>query len=149
MSVDIYAMGDLYPQSPPYPASPLGSSWFLRGWNASATVTFDVGNGLAPIVMSNDFFSSQTFMVDLAIDMTQVGTFYPTIRAFGYLENRYRDGDATGFFSERSPFDVTWTMSSITIAPVPSPIVGAGIPGLLMAIAGFIGWRHSRRAITT
>jgi hypothetical protein len=30
--------------------------------------------------------------------------------------------------------------------PAPSPVVGAGLPGLLMAIAGFIGWRRSRRA---
>jgi len=33
------------------------------------------------------------------------------------------------------------------VAPVPGPIVGAGLPALLMAIAGFIGWRRSRRAI--
>lgn len=34
-----------------------------------------------------------------------------------------------------------------TIAPVPGPVIGAGLPGLLMAVAGFIGWRRSRRAI--
>jgi hypothetical protein len=28
--------------------------------------------------------------------------------------------------------------------PVPGPILGAGLPGLLMAVAGFIGWRRSR-----
>jgi len=32
------------------------------------------------------------------------------------------------------------------VAPVPGPIVGAGLPALLMAIAGFIGWRRSRHA---
>lgn len=30
--------------------------------------------------------------------------------------------------------------------PVPVPNVGAGLPGLLMAIAGFIGWRRRLRA---
>jgi hypothetical protein len=32
------------------------------------------------------------------------------------------------------------------VLAVPGPIAGAGLPGLLMAIAGFIGWRRSRRA---
>jgi probable HAF family extracellular repeat protein len=31
------------------------------------------------------------------------------------------------------------------VSGVPGPAVGAGLPGLLMAIAGFIGWRRSRR----
>jgi len=38
-----------------------------------------------------------------------------------------------------------WT--PVDLAPVPSPIVGAGLPGLFVAVAGFIGWRRSRRAI--
>lgn len=37
-------------------------------------------------------------------------------------------------------------IEGITTSPVPSPTVGAGLPGFLMAIAGFIGWRRSRRA---
>jgi len=37
-------------------------------------------------------------------------------------------------------------VNSFSVSGVPSPIVGAGLPGLLMAIAGFIGWRRSRRA---
>lgn len=32
------------------------------------------------------------------------------------------------------------------IRTVPGPVLGAGLPGLLMAVAGFIGWRRSRRA---
>jgi hypothetical protein len=31
---------------------------------------------------------------------------------------------------------------------VPGPVAGAGLPGLAMAVAGFIGWRRSRRALT-
>jgi hypothetical protein len=31
--------------------------------------------------------------------------------------------------------------------PVPGPIIGAGLPGIVMAIAGFIGWRRIRRAV--
>lgn len=36
------------------------------------------------------------------------------------------------------------SIDNIEAASVPGPIVGAGLPGLLMAIAGFIGWRRSR-----
>jgi hypothetical protein len=43
--------------------------------------------------------------------------------------------------------DSSGTWSAVAAAPVPGPIVGAGLPGLLMAIAGFIGWRRSRRSI--
>jgi hypothetical protein len=35
---------------------------------------------------------------------------------------------------------------SLLTSPVPGPAVGAGLPGLLIAVAGFIGWRRSRRA---
>jgi hypothetical protein len=37
----------------------------------------------------------------------------------------------------------TWSL--LSVSPVPSPMVGAGLPGLLMAIAGFISWRRGRR----
>jgi hypothetical protein len=48
--------------------------------------------------------------------------------------------------SQFAPCGVTFATSSELIGafPVPIPIVGAGLPGLLMAVAGFIGWRRSR-----
>ena len=60
------------------------------------------------------------------------------VRAYtGYLGN---------YFGADVSTNGTW--SAFVAAPVPGPIVGAGLPGLMMAIAGFIGWRRSRRAIT-
>jgi hypothetical protein len=38
---------------------------------------------------------------------------------------------------------------SLAVDPVPGPLVGAGLPGLLMAVAGFIGWRCNRRSAPT
>lgn len=32
----------------------------------------------------------------------------------------------------------------LTAAPVPGPIVGAGLPGLAMALGGFVAWRRRR-----
>lgn len=37
------------------------------------------------------------------------------------------------------------TIDVSNVSSVPTPIVGAGLPGLLMTIAGFIGWRRSLR----
>ena len=33
------------------------------------------------------------------------------------------------------------------VAPVPGPVVGAGLPGILMVLAGVIGWRRRRVAV--
>jgi hypothetical protein len=37
-----------------------------------------------------------------------------------------------------------FTLTAPDVAPVPSPIVGAGLPGIVAALAGLIGWRRSR-----
>jgi hypothetical protein len=52
--------------------------------------------------------------------------------------------------SSYNPCGTTFATSSafVDASPVPAPLVGAGLPGLAMAIAGFIGWRRSRRVIT-
>jgi hypothetical protein len=37
-------------------------------------------------------------------------------------------------------------IARIDVNPVPGPIVGAGIPGLVMAFGGFAAWWRRRRA---
>jgi hypothetical protein len=54
-----------------------------------------------------------------------------------YVGSNLGLGDDTGtYFIKTTPSDVL---------AVPGPIVGAGLPSLLMAVAGFIGWRRSHR----
>ena len=79
------------------------------------------------------------------------GTMYPI--QFCEFGSSSADGDyvraTTGYSGIRFEAIVnrsgTWT--NLTAAPVPGPVVGAGVSGLLTAVAGFIGWRRSRRTI--
>jgi hypothetical protein len=41
------------------------------------------------------------------------------------------------------------SISAVELRAVPGPIVGAGLPGLLFAGAGLLGWLHGRRNAAT
>ena len=59
----------------------------------------------------------------------------------------------TGFNAHQSEVSIigvnNWQgiVGQMTLA-VPGPIVGAGLPGIAMAVAGFFAWRRSRRTIS-
>jgi hypothetical protein len=63
----------------------------------------------------------------------------------GDYYSAYRGGNGPSFLAYNSAPGV-WTPIDL-VAPAPSPAVGAGLPGILLALAGFISWRCSRRAI--
>jgi hypothetical protein len=51
----------------------------------------------------------------------------------------------TGFANVGTTENVSFNFDTLTITAVPGPIAGAGLPGLLLASAGFLAWWRRKR----
>jgi hypothetical protein len=107
--------------------------------------------------------TSSTSIIPLALTSYTLGTFQIQANTldqtsgavyFGTVSSLTYDASANftfrGNITDRNLWSLNANGQAVAepfVVPVPSPVVGAGLPGLVMAVAGFIGWRRSRRSI--
>lgn len=156
--------------------NPDGPSFILFGGSATETYYFDTdrlipdptygmidpyGEGQL-VIQGVGFLGGHAF--GNTLDMSIIGG-VPIINSISSgIDNGYQrmyvlgaqGGFQFGTCPSIRPSCGTFFASSFTImgypgidaAPVPGPIIGAGLPGLLMAFGGLIAWHRSRRAHT-
>jgi hypothetical protein len=103
------------------------------GWTVQVDTFLDPADGIftTAIPLSSHLFtaSNQTFDEVVPVDFGNV--FYSVTARFTISAN-----DVAG---------ITYTTADIAIAPVPGPFAGAGLPGMILASGGLLGWWRRRR----
>jgi hypothetical protein len=138
----------------------------IGGTNADGTLNYAAPISASFFTTANPLISATTNSVSVLGDWFGLGSGSVTLSAFDYLGNflgSVTDTDnkppgsgpiltlnLTGIhsvtFSSTSGtvgFD-NFQFGELTAAPVPGPIVGAGLPGIVMALGGLIAWRRRR-----
>jgi hypothetical protein len=122
--------------------------------NQAGYLTLDTTStaGLVPLTItlgnSGTFsFVASALYTDYVLGIqTSLGSIKPDYFAFnlptGIVSGSYLISHSGTFATEA----VLYGHEAISASPVPGPIVGAGLPGIVMALGGLIAWRCRRMA---
>jgi len=105
----------------------LESFWFLNFTTQTVLAVFSPGPGGVPIDPPNN------------------GTGFPDYTLTGFSLDGINAGDRIGFFARITNANDGPDSFFLVAQPVPGPMVGAGVPGLIMALGGLIAFNRRRK----
>ena len=120
--------------------------------NLAGYLTLDTTSslGVVPLTIQlgssgNFSFAASAFYTDYVLGIqTEIGRDKPDYFSFNLPAGVFSGSYLIKNSNDVATGAVLYGHSVISASPVPGPIVGAGLPGIVMAIGGFVAWRRRR-----